>query len=453
MQCYASGASLLPTNLVLQKEVKQPTLCRSARTAICDNDKDYTCLTRASGARHMERGNKRLKPDAMLARAVGRLGPLRDGPDGTCECSACAGDANDCAYAGSIASTSAGSGVGASIKLRRSKKRRALGTVGGVSTDGTERMRSPAGAGQRTHSAAGGPCIVPGSGAGTWGRRSAPGSRIELAREIVNVLREAQPVVARLMRARLRARARPAQEPEREHGCEREVGVRADRGERAFELPLEVARALERVRVRWGAQRVRARAPQRRKAVASTSVRALDALARCTCRAGPRADGSGIDGRAGGSGIDKCAGGNGRAGHSSGGVSSSSSSTMLCTSSDRPTKRRRPAFPHLSGTKRTSPGRSYRHSPPTRGAGVARARTAGTAASSRVHSRSTQTSRSSPRICASTRSSGTSAGRPSGTAARRGAPCEPSRSASMSPWWQDGVTAAQRTYEAQRSVF
>jgi hypothetical protein len=133
--------------------------------------------------RHMEGEDKRLTPDAMPARAVRGLGPSRDGSDGTCECSACAGDANGCAYAGSAASTSVGSGVGASIKLRRSEKRRAPGTAEGVSTNATEWMRSPAEAGQRTHSAAGGPCIVPGSGTGTWGRRSAPSSRIELARE------------------------------------------------------------------------------------------------------------------------------------------------------------------------------------------------------------------------------------------------------------------------------
>jgi hypothetical protein len=103
------------------------------------------------------------------------------------------------------------------------------------------------------------------------------------------------------------------------------------------ELPLQVARSRERGRARCGAQHVRARAPQRREArwlkrssVASISECAFDALAWYTCRAGPRAGGSGING---------LTDGNGGAGRSSGGVSSSSSSTLLRTCSNRSTKR------------------------------------------------------------------------------------------------------------------
>jgi hypothetical protein len=208
---------------------------------------------RAGGTGDAERYGKRLLPDAMLARTVGGLRPSRKGTDGACECSTCAGNTNGGSYAGSAASASAGSGVSVSMRSRCSKSVE----LGHVWRGHDERDRADtdsAVAGQRTHSAAGRPGIIPGSGAAR-GRAGVHGSRIVLARKWPSMScgkrSQSSPASCRLC-----ARARHGEERERERGREREARVGADRGERASELPLAMARPRERVRARRGAQRV-----------------------------------------------------------------------------------------------------------------------------------------------------------------------------------------------------
>jgi hypothetical protein len=97
----------------------------------------------------MERDDEQLLLNDVPMRAVGRLGPSRDGWDGACQRSACTGNADGGASSGS------GSGRRREDKVKVLEEASTPGPAGGVSTDATKQMRSPAGEVQCTHSAAG----------------------------------------------------------------------------------------------------------------------------------------------------------------------------------------------------------------------------------------------------------------------------------------------------------